>query len=528
MVSRADNIPSNFRELRSDYAAANESRFRRRRVGVDPAGSGADYHYRDESKYFKMMEYARDMDRNDAVVGQLIDRAVTNMVQGGFKLDTNTGDKALDEELWGRWHEWANDADQCDLSGELNFYEMEQLVPRQQMVDGDIVVLPVRDGPLEIVEAHRIRTPRSTRQNVVHGVLLDNHRKRLQYWVTKQDVSLSGSVARVSDITPYFVRDAIGRRQVFHVYNPKRVSMTRGVTALAPVFDLCGMFEDINFAKVVQQQIVSCFAIFRQFAEGSMSPSQPQQGARETEMLRDGSTRTLEGIRPGMQIIGAPGETLTGFSPAVPNPEFFDHVKLMLSLIGVNLGLPLILVLMDASETNFSGWRGAMDQAKLGFRRNQACLCSRFHDPVYRFKVEQWMAEDAALRTAAKNKKLNIFGHKWNFPTWPYIEPEKDARARAFRVRTGLTSPRRAAAEDGDDNDTIVDETIHDNARSISRAKKMAAKINAKYDDDQPVHWRDVLSLPLPEGITLALSEAEPPQPEPTAPPKAKGVKRAS
>jgi hypothetical protein len=69
---------------RSDYAAATPSRFRRTRVGL--FGS-ADCHYGNEMQFVRMREYVRDMDRNDAVIGQLTDRAVANIVQKGFTFE---------------------------------------------------------------------------------------------------------------------------------------------------------------------------------------------------------------------------------------------------------------------------------------------------------------------------------------------------------------------------------------------------------------------------------------------------------
>ncbi len=79
-----ENLPEAHEQLRQDYAAAKMNRFRRLRTGMlTTIGSGADYHYRIQSDYLRMMEYARDMDRNDAVIGQGIDRAVDNSIQGG-------------------------------------------------------------------------------------------------------------------------------------------------------------------------------------------------------------------------------------------------------------------------------------------------------------------------------------------------------------------------------------------------------------------------------------------------------------
>src|SRR5205085_3010671 len=108
---------------------------------------------------------------------------------------------------------------------------------------------------LQNMEAHRCRTPKGTQRNVINGILLDQYRRRLQYWFTVDDIDPSLSVDRVNQIQKYDVRDADGYRQIFHVYNPKRFSQTRGITAFAPIFDVTGMFEDLNFAMIVKAQI---------------------------------------------------------------------------------------------------------------------------------------------------------------------------------------------------------------------------------------------------------------------------------
>lgn len=507
-----NNIVESFESIRTDYAAAKASRYRRRRVGVSSAGSGADYHYRSESDYLRIIEEARDMDRNDAIVGQTIDRAVDNIYQEGFTLDVATGDTAIDDELEARWTDYAEDADQCDLAGEFTFNEQARMALRSSLVDGDHVALGTKTGALQGVESHRIRTPNSTKKNVVHGVLLDEFRRRKEYWITKDDIDPMRSVRLVSEINQVPVRDSDGNRQLFHVYNPKRITQTRGISALTPIFDACGMFEDINFAKLVQQQTVSCFAIFRTKERGSggLPSINRQYGEQTTENLGGGATRRIEGIAPGMEITGEEGEKIEGFSPAVPNAEFFDHVRLILTLIGVNLGLPLVLVLMDGSETNFSGWRGALDEARKGFRRNQKWFAQRYHTPIYEWKVRQWLAEDSALASAASRSGIDIFGHRWNPPRWPYIQPNDDIKADILQIRGLLGSPRKVHANRGDNYYVTIDETIDDNLYAIRAAKQSAAVVNQEFPDDPyPVTWREVLAVPTPDVVNMSMHQTE-------------------
>lgn len=507
-----ETIAQHMEQLRSDYDAVKSSQFRRRRTGISPNGSGADYHYRRESDYLKLLEYSRDLDRNDPIVGSITDRAVTATLftgDTGFIVDPKTGDETIDADLKAMWNEWAEDADKSDAASEHDFDDLTRFAFRSELVDGDAIGLLLEQGSIQFTEGHRIRTPTNSKKNIVSGVLLDNLRKRLGYYVTKDDIDPMTAVRRVSDTEFIKTRDDDGWRQVCHVFNSKRYTGTRGITAYVPIFDLAGMHGDIEFAKLIQQQIVSCFAIFRQQQFDPNAIYAPKKATGETKEVplgTSGQKKIVQGVSPGMEVVGNPGEELKGFSPNVPNPEFFDHVKLILTFIGINLGMPLVQVLMDASETNFSGFRGAIEQAKLGFRRNQKHLIKRWHRPIYWWKLRQWMAEDPILRSAESRLKLAFYAHQWTTPRWPYIEPLKDAQADLLRLRNGLTSERRVAHERGEDYDVLYPEVIEDREKKIRLAKQRAIAINTEFDDGDPVGWRELACLPNADGMTLSFA----------------------
>ena len=516
LFRRVGDAAKSFLELRSDYSMAKRNtRFRRRRTGINSSGSGGDFHYRSEADQLWMIELARDMDRNDAIVGQLVDRAVNNIVQDGFVLEIETGDKGLDAELAERWLRWCVDPKQCDRSGQLTFCDIENFAQRHMFVDGDVFVLPNSAGSLQVIEGHRVRTPYGLDDMIVNGVQLGPYRERLAYYFTADDVDPSTAVGRNDLFKRIPAFDDDGIPLVFHILNAKRVSQTRGVTAFAPVVDLVGMFDDINFAKLVQAQIVSCWAIMHEM-DASVQPGAAASGqTTSTTTGPGGETRTLAGMSPGMEYFGRPGERLAGFSPNVPNPEFFQQARLLLQLIGLNLGMPLVLVLLDASETNFSGWRGAMDQAKIGFRRAQQNLKCRLHEPVFLWKLKQWEAEDRALGRASEKNDLAKYGHRWNVPSWPYIEPKKDAEADAVRLDNRLISPRRLHGERGRDYEDVAAEIVEDNVLMIGLAAAGAQQLNAKFPDAK-VDWREVASFK--DSQALALPASTPEAAEPTAP----------
>ena len=293
-------------QARADYRMSKQSRFLKRKTGLATGGGTGDYHIRSEQDYYRDIEKARDMDRNDVMAGQMLDRLTVNIVQEGFAIDPKTGDSKLDADLKQRWNVEACDPDMMDIAGEMCFHDIEYNVARAMFRDGDCAVIGTDLGCYQFLESHVIQT-RGKKDDTVLGITIDEYRRKHSLWVS-QDSTDPSSTQRAEEVEILF-RDEDGMRQVFHVYNPKRTTMTRGVTAFAPIFEQAGMLEDINFSKLVQQQIVSCFAIFRSQSVGGSLPSvDGGYGSQTTETTSTGETRLLEGIAPGMEIVGAAGE----------------------------------------------------------------------------------------------------------------------------------------------------------------------------------------------------------------------------
>jgi len=510
--SPTNNVSSFFENQRADYSATKQSRFQRRRRGLAAGGAGGDYHIRNESQYYELMEQARDLDRNDSIVGQVINRAVAHTVQDGFQFLPETGDPALDTELYYLWEDWSTDPDQCDISGEQTFKEFESAAMRSTLLDGDCVIKALDNGALEFHEGHEVGT--STRQkNTVLGVTQDTNRRRTHYWIGDGQNGSRGRSKEKSE--QYATRDSDGLRLIFHVHNKSRTTLTRGITAFAPIFDVAGMIEDINFAKLVQQQIVSCFAIIRERSADTSHrlPSvggnigEGEYGPQHTERADHNTQRLIDDIQPGLEIMGDPGEVLKGFSPNVPNAEFFEQFWLQISMVGANLGLAPCQVLLDFHRETFVGYRGALHEARKGMRANQNCLRRRFHSPAYRWKLTQFAADDPAIMAAAERLGPKFFKHKVQPPAFDYLEPVNDAAADLLRIRNGLTSRRRQCAERSQDWEEIAEESVDDNAFAIQLALKKADEFRRLFPNEpDPPHWRDFISMPTPDGIQVGLT----------------------
>lgn len=519
---------SKFKEISSRYdgadisnrlRASEQTRFSKEPSG-DATGRSFDSHIASESDYFRVIEIARSLDNDDMIIGQAINRLCNNIMQEGFVYDPKTGSDVADSILKSKWNAWAQSKLECDVQQANSFATGAWLALRSVIVDGDIVVLPLSNGSLQAIEAHRLRTPRgvvdSEGEFTIHGVTVDSNRRRIRYHICRDDIPLN-MYPRREDTVAIDALSPEGFPQVMHLYHPRRTTQTRGITQLSRCTDVASMHDDIQFAKLIQQQQVSVWTLVRERQMGFEYPEGAEEyDALEQDPCTPGQTRPIKNISPGMWYTTYPGETVKGFSANVPSPTYFDHAKETQRIIALNLDLPLILMLMDASETNFSGWRGSMEQAKLAFRRFQSWFASVYHAEVLRWKVRQWTTIgsehfDPVIYSLMKSG-ADVFSHEWVLPTWPYIEPLKDASADLLELRNALNSPRRIQARRGRDWEVVIDERIEDNLLLMQKAVDAVDDFNRRNEGKlgfSIVPWQTAAMIPTPDGVQISITELQ-------------------
>lgn len=499
------------------YRATRPGRFALK-INGSPHGESADHDYAAQRDYLKLVTLGRQFDRDDVIASAVVDRLVDNVIQCGFGYHPKTGVPEFDDLLKLKVSSIA-ETESIDLSGRATLHQLARLSFRDAIVAGDSFHLLLNTGKVQTFENHRCLTPLGLPGEVskmtIHGVQLDGFRRRKAYWFAKDDIALNEQVD-IRNAVPIDAFDSSGYPNVLHIYHPKRITQTRGVTCFAPVCDVVPMHNDIQFAKMVQQQQVSNWVLVRQRPLGFEYPDQIAEPIyQEPDPCTPGQVRNIQDSSPGMVYTGYNGESVSAFHANVPNPTFFDHAQQMQQLISINLGVPLILCLLDASQTNFSGWRGALEQAKMHFIELQKWFALAFYRPILLWQLRLWSDPASAQAdpaiVAMRASGADIFAHEWTLPTWPYIQPIEDATADVIKLRSGMTSPRRAHLARSQDYSAIVKEIVDDRKQLIVAAKLAAAEINAQFPDDKsPAHWRDLAPLPTSEGETLALPSVEP------------------
>lgn len=506
-------IFSHMAELRGDYDAAKtrQNRFLRKR-SVPTHGASADYHIRDQQHFLNMLELAREFERNEPLLRQGVRRLVNNVNVGGMSVNPETGDKQVDRHLAQRWADWAEESSRCHAADKFDWASIANIGLGRVILDGDFFGLPLSDGSLQTHEAHRCRTPNRARKDPgVCGVVNDDRGRAIRYKFTRE-VRDPYEEVRVNDVVEVAARNDRGFRNVFHVFRPERFSQRRGITAIAPIPSVIGMRDDLDFAMLVKAQVASCVTYFENVDKDApdFSTDGSEEGELSFDQWPDGSSRTTVGMHPGKVLKGRPGRSWQGFTPNIPNAEYFDHGRLLLTYLAINLDLPLIVLLLDARDANFSSYRNVIDQARMTYHEIQRWFASQFHAEVYRWKVRQWLLNDPELQDFRRKTEDGdpdaLFRHLWNPIGYPYIEPVKDATRWLIELSNGMTSPRRFHANRGSEYESVAREIVEDRSYCIRLAIEEARALNQKYAldlGDEKIHWRDLCPTPTAEGIQI-------------------------
>jgi capsid protein len=504
-----------YREYQASYFVGSTSRFLPMPTGIKSLGSDADWHYGSEQAYFLGIERARFEDRENMVFGQGVNRLVSNVIPSPFSHDSLAPDDALADDLHAGWAAYAADKKQCDYEQERDLDTITEMSLRNMIIDGDIYHLLLENGQIQTMESHKNRTPWSIRKQsgsngpaIVHGVELQDG-KRVAYHFTASNLNpLLNSRYNTRRVETY---NEGGVQQVLHVYNPKRFTQRRGITTLAPIVFPTKYHDDLQFAALVNAKRQSFIATIHEFDLGS-DPDDPENNNNVRPYISGVTGQQFEGGSCGTRVKGVPGERIKPWTTNVPGHSHFQHAELLMTIMSVNLDLPMMVFFLDASKGNFSNYRGVMQQAYRRFRFFQRNLRKQLHTPAYLHYAWRRIGSEPAMYHAYKKHGQAMFKHQFTPPRYEYIQPLQDAAADDMRLTRNLISGRRWCLENlNTDWWTLADEITQDRATLIEAAMNRAVELNKKFGKlGQKVNWREIAYGQSKSGTQVSLSGAVP------------------
>lgn len=474
----------NVKQLQSALASQAYETAKKNRLNRERSTSGGTGDERlDESTLWDLREISRDVDRNNGLAIGIIDRCVENIMgPAGYDLLPKTQNEDLNQLIQEDFLDWMQRA---DIRGEFSGWELISKSFRAAEVDGDSfeqwdAEANDGDGALRAFEADRVLSPFKTagRRGVatvrgaklINGIARDpSGRKR---WLFVADETPTSPDVRVDQ------GRLIDARTVVHFADPRRLSQNRAEPRLSPVIRDIDDLDDLLLYERIAAKVVAAQAYF-------IKTDSPEGAAEALKSTTDStSTERIQEVLPGTINYLGTQEDIAASPTNRPSDNFEAFVKLLNRYVGLPLGLPYELVMMDFSQVNFASSRQLLNQAQRRWK------CQQFRVAKYVSQIFRWWLTQRVDQGHYKRyrKPINsglIYRHEWGFPGWPSPNPLQDAQAIATGLEWSFESRTNANRRQGVSQDDIFDELDRESTR-ITPAVAADTPADADTQSDDP------------------------------------------
>jgi len=366
---------------------------------------------------------------------------------GKAELDSRSIGKIEDARKW-----WM---DECDASGRMHYYEMERLWRRQDVVDGESLLVFVWDRrpgrylplSLQAYEADWLSSEYSVAlgDNLVdQGLEFDRRTGRVvaaHFRVPDGFSPLTGKVKSQRVPAEHFV----------HGFETLRPGQLRGISPFTPAILLADDLQEFIGANIDRAKMASKWLAFVETAD----IARWQQG-RTSKDPETGHRLTV--LENAIIDFMKPGDKVNVNTADVPGESFSPFAKFILQMLAVSVGVPYELVAGDYGGLNYNTTRTV---------RNDFAKATR---PIIRRHCRQFGLQinrtffDALYLTG----KVDMPGYQQNPRHWweglwqpPGVEPLdllRESRGQIDLVKNLLYSPQEIIIGRGRDPEEVLNE----------------------------------------------------------------------
>lgn len=405
------------------------------RLGSTPAiGAMPDYQYEQGFDREKMVNRAMQLERDNSIARGLLERNAENVVSTGIIPQARTDDEEWNKLAEEKFLAWAES--ECDVRGMSSLWDLQRLAQYCMTRDGDVGCIKRADGTLQLIESMRIAAPLGKEYADYHidGIDLDSAGKPVRFYI----VPRRSDEQYVPSTRDFPSRVPVQADQFLFLARRTSPSQTRGEPAMAQAMEQFEHLDKLLESVVVSARMAACFGLLIK----SPMPPVPTQA---TGLNSAGSSLPRWDLEPGLVKSLRPGEEITTLSPAQPSQQLDQFVVLLARILGLPLGMPLELLMLDFTRTNYSSARASLLQAYRSFKRQQDYLIQGFCRPIWRWKIAGWI-EDGEL--PANEQWMR---HQWIPPGWAWVDPVKEIQAAQMEVDAGFRTKADVIASQGRD-----------------------------------------------------------------------------
>lgn len=408
---------------------------------------------------------------------------VTNVVGWGVTPKPQIDGELLDmsDEQCAEWERnalrefmiWAK-SPMCDAARQQNFYGLQELAFRSQLMSGDVFALfgmkENRRTPyktvIRLLESDRISTPDSDGDSnakdtegggrIIDGVEINREGEVVRYHIANRHPLMEES----TETLQWTAIEAYGREtglpNILHLMTFERPEQRRGIPFVAAMIEQIKQLDRYVDSELAANIVASMLTAFLE-SEREDGKFGLQDAVSEEERVTDDELK-LE-LAPGAIYKLPPGMKVKEVNPLRNNSAFEGFVTKLETLIGASVEIPQE-VMMKSYNSNYTAARGALLDFWRIVRRYRARFNDAFNQPIY----EQWLSEAVALgRMEAPGFFDDVAirdawcGCKWMGASQGHVNPVQEANAAKTRIALNISTEEQEAAEyNGNDWNTVI------------------------------------------------------------------------
>ena len=428
----------------------------------------------------RLLAQSRDFYRNNPIYKGMISRAVSYIVGTGFTLQMTSPSDPYNKQVEALWK---RDWKRPEVRGLLSGRKVEAMVMRELLLCGDTGSIKTNLSLIQLIEAEQIAGKGLNSD----GIEKDSLGRPIKYFVSRYR---QGRINRST-------ATGISPDDFLFITDPDRPSSTRGVPPAQAAFAMLHRINDVCDSEAISWQLLSRMAVAIIREDG------PELAAAEsvtdpTNKTNDLSTRLTE-LDYALMFHGNPGESIQGIDRNLPGKDFPASIRMFLRLLGLPLGLPLEIILLDWTKSNYSQSRAVLEQAYQMFNDWQISLVDYFLDPILEWKMAQWIAGGEL-----KERKKGGLNHTWIAPTFPWIDQLKEVKAYGGKVDRGFATHASVLKNLKKDRAEEMDARVLEVKDAIDRSDKIFEDTGVR------VPWEIFAGLEAPKSQTSAEKPDEP------------------
>lgn len=420
------------------------------RDGISSMGSAWGTDRRRDYDRAKLVEYSRKFYDDNGIYTGMIGRAAGYIVGNGFGLQARTGDQGWNAAAESLWREYWPDA---EIRGVHAGRQVERILCQELLITGEMFALLLGDGHIQAIESEQVC------KSGGDGIDVDKYGKPIRYWVAPY-------VAGRVDISHGVAHQA---SNVIYATRGDRPAVLRSKPPCQASFPMLHRINDVCNSEAAAWQLLSRFAM-AVLRENGADAAYNESVADSSKLNSDGEIAgRIQETDYALIYHGEPGEDVKGIERNIPGQNFSESITMFMRLLGLPLGMPLEIILLDWTKSNYSQSRAVLEQAYQTFLAWQYLMEDRLYRTVYRWKINQWIGEGLLSANA------DAFKHEWIKPTFPWLDQLKEAQAYALRLDRSLVTHGMVCKSIGMERDDVVAIREAEIMDAIERAQRIEA-----------------------------------------------------